>query len=94
MASSRPSTIVVDMGALAANTDLIATLATLARLALAARRRGQAVALRDPPRELLELRALMGLDEVLGLEPGGQAEEREQGLGLEEEGELDDPPAR
>lgn len=93
MASSRPSTIVVD-NALAADTDLIATIAALARLALAARRLGRGVVLRDPPGELLELLALMGLDEVLRLEPGGQAEQREQGRGLEEEGELGDPSAR
>jgi hypothetical protein len=48
---------------------------------------------RHIPVELHELITFVGLAEVLGLEPRGQAEEREEPVGVEEERELDDPPA-
>ncbi|HET7043965.1 MAG TPA: STAS domain-containing protein [Gaiellaceae bacterium] len=63
----------------------------LARLALAARRAGIELRLRKVSEELRELLVLAGLEEVLGVEPRGQPEEREQRLGVEEERELDDP---
>jgi hypothetical protein len=71
----------------------LGTVDRLARLRLAARRSGADFRLRHVPRELEELITFVGLAEALGLEPRGQAEEREQRLGVEEEGELDDPPA-
>ena len=65
----------------------------LARLQLAARRSGYEVAVTDAPRDLLELIELAGLSEVLGVEPLRQPEQREQGLGVEEEGEFPDAAA-
>jgi ABC-type transporter Mla MlaB component len=68
------------------------TVEALARLRLTARRLGCRLRLRGVSRELLELLALTGLDEVLlPLEAGRQAEEREERLGVEEERELGDP---
>jgi len=63
----------------------------LARLQLAARRAGLELRLRNATDELLELVAFAGLADVLRLEAGGQPEEREERLGVEEERELDDP---
>jgi hypothetical protein len=71
----------------------LGTVESLARLQLAARRCGIELRLRHVPDELRELITFVGLAEVLGVEPRGQAEEREQGLGVEEERDLDDPPA-
>jgi hypothetical protein len=73
-------------------TDL-ATIEALARLQLAARRLGLELRLREVPEELRELIAFVGLSGVLGVEPRRQPEEREQRLGVEEEGELVEPPA-
>ena len=83
-----PSTIVCDVGALAPNGVAVDA---LARLQLAAGRLGLKIRLRHASRELQELLAFAGLDDVLRVEPGGQAEQREQGVGVEEERELDDP---
>jgi hypothetical protein len=71
----------------------LGTVESLARLQLAARRCGFELRLRRVPRELEELITFVGLAEALGLEPRGQAEEREQRLRVEEERELDDPTA-
>ena len=68
------------------------TVECLARLRLAARRNGLELRLTCVPRELEELITFVGLAEALGLEPRGQAEEREERVGVEEERELDDPP--
>jgi hypothetical protein len=65
----------------------LATVDGLARLQLAGRRLGFRVRL-SAPRELWELIDLLGLGEVIG-----KAEEREEALGVEEEGELGDPSA-
>jgi hypothetical protein len=73
-------------------TDL-ATIEALARLQLAARRLGLELRLREVPEELRELIAFVGLSGVLDVEPRRQPEEREQRLGVEEEGELVEPPA-
>ena len=62
----------------------------LGRLQLGARRQGQEIRLRDASSELLELIAFAGLRDVLRVEAGGQAEEREERVGVEEERELDD----
>ena len=65
----------------------------LARLQLAAKRRGCSLVLRNASRELAELVGLMGLADVLAVEPRRQAEQREERLGVEEERELGEPPA-
>ena len=67
------------------------TVESLARLRLAARRSGVELRLTHVSKELEELIIFVGLAEALGLEPRGQAKEREERVGVEEEGELDDP---
>ena len=67
------------------------TVQALARLQLEARRRGCELRLRQAPRELRCLLELVGLSDVLGVEPRWQPEEREEPLGVEEERQLDDP---
>ena len=69
------------------------TIDALARLQLSSRRVGLEVRLRHASNELQELLAFVGLDEVLRLEAGGQPEQREQRVGVEEERELDEPSA-
>jgi hypothetical protein len=71
----------------------LGTVESLARLQLAARRCGVEVRLAHVPDELRELITFAGLAEVLGVEPRGQAEEREQRLGVQEERDVDDLPA-
>ena len=88
MAVPRPSTIVCDVRGLAPDA---AAVEALARLQLAARRIGLEVRLCRASTELRELIVFCGLDNVLRVEAGGQAEEREDRLGAEEERELDDP---
>jgi ABC-type transporter Mla MlaB component len=89
------STIILCDLARLADADM-ATVDALARLALRARRMGCAVTLRDPSTELLELVGLAGLGEVLpcaavsDVEVIGQAEEREEPLGVEEERDAGD----
>jgi hypothetical protein len=90
MAAPFPGRIVVDVGALAPDA---ATLDALTRLQLASRRLGLDTRVRCAPRELLELIAFAGLAGVLRFEAQREAEEREERLGVQEEGELDDPPA-
>ena len=84
-------TIVCDVGALV--HPHAGTIDVLARLQLAAKRCGCEMRLSSASRELQELIAFIGLADVLRVEPVGQAEEREQRVGVEEEGELDDPTA-
>ena len=86
--------VVCDVSALAA--DLVA-IEALARLGLAARRRGCRLRLHNPSRRLKELVALCGLSDVLPSEslargPWRQAEEREQPRGVEERVDRHDPP--
>jgi anti-anti-sigma regulatory factor len=88
MAAPRPSTIVCDVRALSPDA---AAVDALARLQLAARRIGLEIRLRHASSELQGLIVCCGLDDVLRVEAGGQAEEREERLGAEEERELDDP---
>ena len=83
-------TLPCQVGALDADA---ATIDLLARLHLSARRLGIDVRLLDASPELRELVAFAGLNGVLRLEPGREAEEREEPLGIEEEGQLDDPAA-
>jgi len=65
----------------------------LARIQLAARRMGRQVVLRHAADDLRDLLAFVGLSGVLRIEVGGQPEQREQRVSVEEERELDDPPA-
>ena len=77
---------------MAARPDL-RTIDLLARLALGARRAGLELRLTRATPELRELIGLCGLAQALRVEPERQAEEREERLGAEEEGQLRDPPA-
>jgi hypothetical protein len=88
MTAPRASTIVCDVGSVA---PIGSAIDALARLQLNARRLGLEIRLRHASSELLELIAFAGLDEVLRLEAGGQAEEWEEGRRVEEERELDNP---
>ena len=74
-----------------ATSPSAATVEALARVRLLARRHGSRFRALHPCDELRDLLALMGLDEVLLLEPGGQPEQREQGLGVQEEGDPTEP---
>jgi hypothetical protein len=74
MAASRPSTIVCDVGALAPDASAVDA---LARLQLTARRLGYEIRLRDASVALQDLLDFVGLRNVLCVEAGGQAEERE-----------------
>ncbi|HEX5936969.1 MAG TPA: STAS domain-containing protein [Actinomycetota bacterium] len=78
------------------------TVDVLARLQLTALRRGRRLGFRDACGELRDLVEFLGLGDVLpcagpcadasGLEPSGQSEQREQALGVEEEGDPRDRP--
>jgi len=81
--------MVCDLDGVAADA---CTIDALARLQLAARRLGLELRLRRVSGELTELIAFAGLGDVL-LEPGREAEEREEPLRAEEERELRDPAA-
>ena len=70
----------------------LAAVDALARLALEERRSGRHLRLGKVSAELRGLLVLAGLDEALGVEPGGKSEEREESLRVEKERELDDPP--
>ena len=82
--------IVVDASTLASDT---VTIELLARFQLAARRLGCHLLLRGASVELARLIVFTGLEQVLVVEPRREAEQREQPLGAEEEGQLRDPPA-
>jgi ABC-type transporter Mla MlaB component len=92
---SHADQVVCDVGGLV-DPDAVAVDA-LARLQLTARRLGRRIGLRHASGELQELLTLMGLGDVLPLsallplEPRGQAEEREQARGVEEEADPADP---
>jgi anti-anti-sigma regulatory factor len=91
MAASLPRPIVCDLSGLGdADAE---TIDLLARLQLAARRHGRTLRLLHASPALQDLIAFVGLDAVLRVEPGREAEEREDALGVEEEGQLDDPAA-
>ncbi len=96
LAESRAGVALCDVGGVVPDA---VTIDALARLQLAAQRHGCRVRLRNASADLLRLVAFMGLADVLveeaalRLEPGGEAEEREERLGAEEERELGDPAA-
>jgi hypothetical protein len=86
-ARDRPATVMVvlpdatelPVGRLDARRADLALIDALARLALAAQRRGWRIRIDGtPPPQLGALLALCGLDRVLGLEPQGQPELREE----------------
>jgi ABC-type transporter Mla MlaB component len=107
----QPGSLVCDAHAVA-DPDL-ATVETVARLALTARRRGRDIRLQGPPRSLIDLLDLCGLAELLAreqaanraardhaakpadqgtsVEAGGESEQREEALGVEEERDPGDP---
>jgi hypothetical protein len=91
MRAPQPTPVVCDVAALAEPS--LETIDGLARLQLAARRIGREVRLRHASDDLQDLLAFVGLADVLRVEPGGEPEQREQRLGVEEERELCDPPA-
>ena len=76
------------------DADAVA-LDAIARLQLTARRLGGRICVRYAPAELEDLLRLTGLAEICGLLSvlEGEAEEWEDPLGVEEEGQLDDSPA-
>jgi hypothetical protein len=90
MGAARLRPIVFDAAGLAPDA---ATVDLLARLQLAARRAGVELLLRRPSADLVALLAFAGLADALRVEPGREAEEREERAGLEEERELPDQPA-
>jgi len=87
----RRTRLVLDCGSLTQPTA--ETIDRLACLQLAARRSGGRLELEGAQPCLLELLDLCGLSQVLGVEVEGQAEQREDPRGVEEEGELPDPAA-
>jgi anti-anti-sigma regulatory factor len=76
----------------------VGTVDALARLMLAANRRGCELSLRNAPTELRELLALIGLEEVVrcdadsDLEPRREPEGGEEAAGVQEERNAADPP--
>jgi hypothetical protein len=87
--STRSAPLVCDLAA--GGEPHLGTVGLLARLQLFAGRLGYELRLRNVSPELLELVSLAGLEDVLLVEPGRQPEEREDPLGVEEEGDLGDP---
>jgi anti-anti-sigma regulatory factor len=75
----------------------VAVVDAIIRLTLTARRHGRQLQIRQASPELQDLLALMGLSEVVTLEPSlalppeWQAEEREQPRGVKEEADPGDP---
>ena len=67
------------------------TIDLLARLQLAARRHGRTLRFCNASPALHDLIAFVGLEAVLRVESGREAEEREDPVGVEEERQLDDP---
>jgi hypothetical protein len=75
-------------------SDLLGLIDSLARVQLAAKRAGCVVCgVHGAPAGLGELVELVGLTDVLVVEPGGKAVEREERVGVEEERALDDTSA-
>jgi len=89
MPAPHPRTIACGVASLG---PTLAGVDRLARLQLRAKRRGYVIRPRGVSPGLRELLDLTGLAEALGVEVVRQAEEREQGLGLEEERHPGDAP--
>ncbi len=88
MTAQPPKEIICDVGALAPDASSIDA---LARLLLNAKREGLELRLSGASSDLERLITFCGLAGVLGLEASRQAEQREEGRGVEEERHLDDP---
>ncbi len=86
-----PPTPLIALEVLVRRGSDIATVDALARLVLQARRLGLELRLVDAPRQLRELIVFAGLADGLGVEARWYPEEREEALGVEEEGQLDHP---
>jgi anti-anti-sigma regulatory factor len=71
----------------------VAAVDHIARLRLCMRRGGYRLCLANVSDELRRVIQLAGLAGCLGVEVQGQPEQREQLRGVEEEGDLPDPPA-
>lgn len=84
--------VICDLGSLS-KADL-GTIDALLRLQLTSRRLGCRMGVRNAPAGLRELLTLAGLGRVVRLlvEASGQAEEREESLGVQKEGDPADPP--
>lgn len=78
-----------ELGRLPDRVPDLALVGALARLQLRARRRGGHLRLRDTPEALRDLLRLVGLDDVLRLEAGGEPEGLEV-LGADEVVQADD----
>ena len=89
MAASAPRPLVCDLSTLGSAT--LETIDLLARLELAARRHGRTLRFLHASPGLQELVSFAGLDAVLVVEARREAEQREDSLGVEEKGQLDDP---
>jgi ABC-type transporter Mla MlaB component len=93
LAGSEADLVLCDVAALVA-PDAV-TVDALARLQLTARRSRCRLRLRYPCGELQDLLALMGLSDVLGpalpVKPGGEIEQREPPLRVQEERDTGDP---
>ncbi len=83
------TTVLCDASALASDLE---TVDALARLQLGALRVGCRLRLLDPPAELCELLAFLGLGEVLPVESRRQPEEGEEMRRVEEERDSGDGP--
>ena len=90
METPKRRAIVCEIAGLTGRPD-VTTIDALARLQLTLRPHGLEIVLSGASAELVELLEFVGLADVLRVEPGGQAEEREERGGVEEERELDDP---
>jgi anti-anti-sigma regulatory factor len=90
METPKRRAIVCEIAALTGRPDAT-TIDALARLQLTLRPHGLEIVLSGASAELVELLGFVGLADVLRVEPGRQAEEREERGGVEEERELDDP---
>ncbi|MEV4200061.1 STAS domain-containing protein [Micromonospora globbae] len=84
-----PGVVACEVGAV--DRPDVVTVEALARLRLTARRHGWRLVVRDAGPGLLRLVELLGLTDALG-QSGRQPEQREQALGVEEVGDLGDPP--
>ncbi|MFF7651162.1 STAS domain-containing protein [Streptomyces sp. NPDC007983] len=87
---SAPGPVTVDV--VAAHRPGLAMVETLARLRLTARRLGREMRLRNTGGELAEVLTRAGLGAALRIEPGREAEQGEQPLGVQEGVEPGDPP--
>jgi hypothetical protein len=83
-------TVFLDCGPLVEPTA--GTIDKIARLHLAARRCGCELELQNASQCLVDLISFAGLAEVLGVEVGRKSKKRKHPVGVEEEGELGDPP--